>query len=168
MAEPVSNLADGMLKVLHVPAIANPASPTVAELTAGTVLDVSCYLTADGYTPGGDEATVTDDRLCSVQTFQRPGRHTDTLALRYVYRAQDAAGTDNKAFHTLKHLVTGYIVTRWGQDFEDAIAATDVVDVMPVQYGKQMKQAPEANSVLKISQTVFVTGAMQRDVAVAA
>src|SRR5687768_15094890 len=143
MTTPVSNLADGNLKVAFVPTIAAPGAPTVAELNAGTVVDLSCYLTPDGFTTGGDEQVVTDDRLCSTQTFEKPGRHTDTLSLSYVYRAQDAAGTDNKAFHTLEHLVTGYIVARWGADYADAFVASDVVDVMPVQAGKQMKQPPE-------------------------
>lgn len=166
MAAPVSVLADGNVKVVWVPTIADTANPTVAEVTAGAAVDLSCYLTADGFTSGADEAVITDDRLCSTQTYEKPGRYTDTLTLRYVYRAQDAAGTDNKAFHTLAHLGTGYIVVRWGQDFEDALVATDVVDVYPVQHGIQVKDAPEANGVLTITQRMFITNAVQRNVPV--
>jgi hypothetical protein len=168
MTVPTSNLADGNLKVAWVPAIANTSAPTVAELTAAGVVDLSSYLTADGFTPGGDEATVTDDRLSSTQTFERPGRHTDTLNLMYVYRQQEPGSATNKAFATLKRLTTGFIVSRWGADFDTAFAAGQIVDVMPAQCGKQMKQPPEANSVLKVGQRLFITGEMQRDVTVAA
>ena len=168
MTTPNSLPADGNLKVVWVPVIADTSAPSAAVLNGATSIDLSCYLTADGYAPGGDEQAITDDRLCSRQTFERPGRSSDSLELMYVYQAQVAAGTDNKAFDTLKHLTNGYIVTRWGKDYATAFIATDKVDVLPVQLGKQMKAAPEANSILKISQRSFVTGTMKRDVAVVA
>jgi hypothetical protein len=166
MTQPVSNTADGNLKVLWVTTIADTSAPTVTELTAGTVIDLSCYLTADGFTPGTDEQVINDDRLCSTQTFEQVGRFMDSLQIAYVYRAQDVAGTDNKAFHTLKRGTAGYVVTRWGQTHSDAVASTDVVDVYPATCGQQRKNPPEANSVLRITQKIFVTGAVQRDVAV--
>lgn len=161
--------SDGNLKVVWVPAIADPAAPSAAVLNAATSIDLSCYLTADGFTTGGDEEGITDDRLCSRQTFERPGRFSDTLELMYVYLPQSAANaTDNKAFDTLKHLTNGFIVTRWGKDYASAFIATDKVDVIPVQMGRQMKAAPEANSVLKVAQRTFVTGVVRKDVAVVA
>lgn len=168
MAAPVSNLADGMVKVMWVPAVTDTSAPTVAEANAVTGVDLSCYLTADGFTPGVDETVITDDRLCSTQTFEKPGRYSDTLTISYVYRAQDSAGTDNKAFTTLEHLTTGFLIIRWGADYETAFAADDVVDVLSVQAGIQQKQPPEANSVLKITQRMFITNAAQRNVAVIA
>lgn len=164
MTTPASNLADGNLKVSWVSAIADPTAPTALELNAG--IDLTCYLTPDGFSPGGDEQVVNDSRLCSRQDYEKPGRSTDTLSLTYVFRGQEAIGTDNEAFHTLTHLAEGYVVTRWGTDYEADFAAADVVDVIPAQAGKQMKQPPEANSVLKIGQRIFVTGEVQRDVAV--
>ena len=38
----------------------------------------------------------------------------------------------------------------------------------PVTCGIQRKQAPEANSSLKVAQKMFVTGPVERDVAVVA
>lgn len=164
---PAGVVADGMLKVLWVPTIANPGAPTVTELTAAGVVDLSCYLTSDGYTTGGDEQVITDDRLCDTDTYERPGRSTNTLDVIYVYDQQDVMAS-NEAFTTLKHLTEGHIVSRWGKDFDTAIAAADVVDVMPAQAGKQRKQTPEANSMLKIGQKLFITGPVNEDVAVAA
>lgn len=168
MTTPVSNLADGNVKVTFVPTLTSTTAPSAAELNGGTAVDLSCYLTADGYAPGVDESVITDDRLCSTQTFEKPGRYSDSLEMTYVFRQQDASGTDNKAFHTLAHLTTGYIVVRWGATYSDAFAATDVVDVIPVQAGIQRKQPPEANSVLKIMQKMFITNTVERDAVVAA
>lgn len=178
MTTPGSLPSDGNLKVTWVPAIANPAAPTAAELNASSTIDMTCYLTADGWSPGTDEAVITDDRLCSRQTFEKPGRYTDTLSTTYVFRGQGGSAADNRAFTTLKHLTKGFYVTRWGKAYEDAytadVAATttspaipaDIVDVIPAQLGIQTKQPPEANSVDRLTQRVFVTGPVRRDVKV--
>lgn len=168
MTSPASVLADGNLRVTWVPAIANTSAPTVAELTAAGIVDLSYYLTSDGYTPGADEGAVVDSRLADDQDYRRPGRHSDTLNLMYVYRPQEPAAATNKAFTTLKHLTAGFVVSRWGMDADTAYAAGQIVDVLPVTCGKQKKQPPEANSVLKVQQETFVTSTMKRDVAVAA
>lgn len=166
MTQPASVTSDGMVKVAWVATIADPEAPTEAELTAGTVKDLSCYLTDSGWTPSTNEETVTDNRLCSRQTFARAGRFADTLALTYVYNP-DSAG-DDVARLTLTHLTTGYIVARWGVDYETAFAAGDIVDVYPVQAGVQMKQAATANTPLTIAQNMHITApGVQRDVVVA-
>lgn len=166
MTQPQSVNADGSVKVLWVETIANPSAPTVGELTAGSVLDLSCYLTADGYERTTDEQTITDDRLCSRATYEQPGRYQDTAMLKYVYNMLSAG--DDEARLTLTNLNTGYLVERWGQDFEDDIEAGDTVDVLPVKMGIQKKNPPTANTVLSISQKPFITGPVRRDVTVAA
>lgn len=163
---PASVPSDGNLRTYWVPVLADPAAPTLAELNAAGSVDLSCYLTGSGYTPSLDEAAVTDDRLCSREDFERPGRIKNGLALQYVYRPQEPVAATNKAFTTLKHLTAGYVVSRWGMPYETAFATTQVVDVLPVQCGVQDKMPPEGNSVLKIGQKMFVTGKAQRDVAV--
>lgn len=165
---PTSIPADGSVKVLWVPTIADTTAPTVDELTDTGVIDLSCYLTADGWTPGTDEQVSTDDRLCSRQTFERVGRFTETLEIMYVYQGQDLTATDNLAHATLRYQELGYIVARWGADYEDAIAVGDLVDVAPAECGRQRKQAPEANGRLKIAQKIFIRNTLQQDVAVVA
>lgn len=164
MALPKSVPADGNLKVVFVPAIAVPTAPSAAILNGATAVDLSCYLTPDGFSPGGDEAVINDDRLCSTQTFEQPGRFSDTLDIVYVF----GDAVDNEAYETLTHLATGFVVTRWGKPYETVFAVADIVDVYPVTAGKQNKQPPEANSVLKTGQKLFVTGSVERDVAVVA
>jgi hypothetical protein len=167
-AVPTSIPADGSLKALWVTTIDDTAEPTLTELTAGTVIDLSCYITADGLTPGTDEQVSTDDRLCSRQTYERVGRHTDTLQLTYVYQGQLPAATDNKAQATLRHKELGFVVLRWGDDYEVPLAVGDIVDIYPAECGVQQKQPPEANGRLRIMQKIFVRGETKRDVAVVA
>jgi hypothetical protein len=167
MTQPASVPADGNLKVLFVATIADPENPTVAECTAGSVADLSCYLTATGFNPSTDEQTITDDRLCSRATFERPGRHTDSLEVTYVFNP--ASPGDDVAYQTLAYLEQGFLVLRWGVPYETAIAAADTVDVYPIQCGIQKKQPPTANSVLMATQKLFIPSpGVQRDVTVAA
>lgn len=165
---PTSIPADGSVKVLWVPVIADPTAPTVTELTAVGVVDLSCYLTDDGWTPATDEQVSTDNRLCSRQTFERIGRFTDSLDIVYVYQGQALAAGDNLAFATLLHRELGNIVSRWGADYEVPIAAADLVDVAPAECGVQKKQAPEANGRLRIMQKIFIRNTVHRSVAVVA
>jgi hypothetical protein len=168
MTQPTGIPGDGNIKAAWVPSLADPEHPTVAELTAPSVVDLSCYLTGDGFTPSADEQTITDDRLCSRQTYEQPGRFTDKLDIKYVYQGQEMTAADNKAFTTLRHLTAGYLVSRWGTDYEAAFAAGDIVDVYPAACGKQMKAPKEDNAMLKIAQKIFITGPVQEDVAVVA
>jgi hypothetical protein len=168
MTQPAADLGDGNLKVAWVPTLADPANPTATELNAAGVVDLSCYLTGDGFNPTTDEQVVTDNRLCSRQTYEQPGRYTDKLEIKYVYRQQDPSASDNKAFTTLRYLTNGYVVSRWGAPYEDAFAAADVVDVVPARCGRQMKQPKEDNATLKLAQKIFITGPVQQDATVAA
>lgn len=154
MTQPASVISDGMVKVAWVTAIASLSAPTAAELTAGTTKDLSCYLTDAGWEPAVNEDTATDNRLCSTQNFTAPGRETTTLPLLYVYNPDSPS--DDVARLTLTYQATGFIVVRWGVDYETAFAAADVVDVYPVKLGRQMKQAATANTPLTIAQTAYV------------
>lgn len=166
---PGSVPADGRLKVVYVPALATPAAPKLTEVNAAGALDVSCYLTQDGWSTGTEQASVTDDRLCSDQSYERPGRLSESLSLMYVYDPQDTAvGGDNQAYLKFLQDSEGYFVARYGKRFEEAFAVGDIVSVRPVQFGVQIEAPPEANSVLKISQKAFITGQVLRRVAMVA
>jgi hypothetical protein len=169
MAEIPSTPADGNQKVLLVPAIADLEAPTVTELTAAGVVDVSCYLTGDGFTPSLSEQVITDERLCSKQTFEQPGRSQYGLEVVYIDNTNAPnAATDNKAKETLEPGTAQYLVVRRGKDFESAIATGDKVTIYPIKPGKYNEMPGEANSVLKIGQKLFVTGEVRTSVAVVA
>lgn len=167
MVDIPSTPADGNVKVAWVPTIADPSAPTVTELTATGVVDLSCYLTADGWTPALDEQTISDDRLCSTATFEQPGRSSRTLDIMYIDNTNN--GTQpNDATETLIPGTAGYLVRRGGVPYDQVFASGDVVDVWPVTAGKYAPQPPEANSVLRRAQKMFVTGQVRMDASVAA
>jgi hypothetical protein len=151
-----STPADGNVKVMWVTAITNTSAPTALELNAASSKDLSCHLTADGFTPGLDEQTITDTRLCETETFEQPGRTSRTLALQYIDNSNTAL--DNTAFSTLVPGTAGFLAVRRGKPYDTAFAAADKVDVWPVKAGKYSDLPPEANSVLKVAQKMFVTG----------
>lgn len=165
---PPGVVADGNIRATWVPTLADPESPKKTELDAPAAVDLSCFLTKDGLTRGGDEQTVNDERLCSRQVYEAPGTYTDTLDLTYVYDAQSIDKDKNGAYMTLKHLTEGFVVLRYGLPFEDDNTIGDLLDVIPVTCGVQRKQAPEANSKLKVTQKMHVTGRTRADVALAA
>jgi hypothetical protein len=164
-----STPADGNQKVLLVAAIANTAAPTVSELTAVGVVDISCYLTGDGFTPSLSEQVVADERLCSKQTFEQPGRSQYGLDVVYIDNTNSPnATTDNKAKDTLVPGTAQYVVIRRGKDFSTAIAAADKVTVYPIKAGAYNEMPGAANEVLKIGQKLFVTADVKTSVAVTA
>lgn len=164
MADIPSTPADGNLKVVWVPTIANPDSPTATELSAAGAVDVSCYLTGDGWAPSLSEDTISDPRLCETATFEQPGRAQRSLSVTYIENPGDA--TNNKAYDTFIPGTAGYFVVRRGKAFDTAFAAADKVDVWPVKAGAYSPNAPTANSVLTVTQKMFVTAKVRTQVAV--
>lgn len=164
-----STPSDGNIKTILVPAIANPAAPTVAELTGASVEDISCYLTKDGFALTVDQATITDERLCSTQVFGKPGTKTYGLTLTGIDNTNTAfATTDNVLVDTLVEGASMYLARRRGKPFDTAIKAADKVTVIPFDVGVKQDVPPEANSVIRSTWTQFVSGDVETDVAVVA
>lgn len=162
MADIPSTPADGNTRVLWVDTLANPDAPTAVEIESGE--DFSCYLTSDGWAPGLDEQTISDERLCSVQTFERLGRYSRSLTVKYVENPGDAP--NNLAFTTLVPRGEGFFVVRRGKAFDLPIVAADKVDVWPVQMGQYNPLPPEANSIFKVEQRTAVTAVVRQQVPV--
>lgn len=158
--------SNGTVLVLFLTAVADLQEPTLAEMTAVSSLDLSCYLAGDGLTTDTTQNTIEDRRLCNKQTFERPGSLSRALELQYVYNPESP--DDDEARITLAAGVKGYIAIRWAVDADQAVAVGDMFDIYPVVMGAQRKQTPGENSVHKITQKPFVTGAMAEDVLVVA
>jgi len=168
MSDIPSTPADGNVRVTLVSALANPLVPTVAELTAGSAVDISCYLTAGGWVPTQDQATISDDRLCSSQVFGQPGRKTLGLTLTVIDNTNSAnAATYNKAVDALIEGTQLTAIYRPGIPYETAFAAGQKVTPWPFKPGMKNELPPEANSVIKAEYQTFVTGNVVRAVAVA-
>lgn len=156
--------SDGNGLVLFVPTIANPAAPTVAELSAGTVVPLTYSITGDGYAHTVTINEVTANRLTLKQTLQYDGTEVDNLSITYVY-TNTVSDTVRTA---LPQGTEGYIVERWAVPNENVIATADIVDVIPIKASVSVKNAPVQNQELTRTQRLNVTGPVQRDVAVVA
>lgn len=157
-------VSDGQGLVLFVPTIANPPAPTVAELSAGPVKKITYSLTGDGYKHDIAVNTVTVNRFTLAQAIQYDGTITDDLEITYVFT--NTAGDVVRL--ALPQGTTGFIVERWAIGNEVALAAAQLVDVIPISASIQRKNAPASNTELSRTQKLNVTGPVYRDVAIAA
>lgn len=155
-----STPADGNVLVKLVPAIADTSAPKIAtELNAAGAVDISCYLTGGGYKPSLSEQVITDERLCTTQTYEQKGRSQRGLEVEYVDNTNSPNATlYNKAKDTLVPGAAQFLVVRTGLPYTTALAAGQKVTVYPITPGEYGELPPEANSVLKIAQKLFVTG----------
>lgn len=164
----------GKEKWVFVPTIANKTAPTATEVTAGTVLDVTGYLYADGFEGfGADTSRVSAPRRI-LDTIQNQTLGTTTFNmgdLSYMYDPQAAPGSDGKkALEKLVEGATGYFVRRFGIDADDDLASGQYVDVVPVELGPQVavKTSTDETGEAAIRQAVSVTGSVASNVAIAA
>lgn len=170
MSDIPSTPADGNVRVQIVTAIADTNAPKVAtEISAASSVDISCYLTANGIKSGLSEDAIKDERQCSRQVYEQKGRNTRSLELTYI----DNTGSSNEALYNKAKdtLIPGspmFLVVRRGMAYESAWAAGQKVSVWPITPGEYDPQPPEANSVLKIVQKMFVTGPVKIAVATVA
>lgn len=158
--------ADGAVLVAFVPEIADPSAPTLAEVTAPAVVKLTCYITDNNFKPTADDATGEDRRLCSKQVFSTLGTTTWSFDNTvYVYDPQNPESESNKAYAAMKRGVDGFFVVRWGKDVEENpdFVAGDIVDVFPITCGTQVKEPPEQNSKLKVSQKFIPRGNVVED-----
>ena len=169
MAEIPSTPADGNFKVVYVPAIEDTKAPKLSELNAAGALDISCYLTGDGWNPTKEQATISDPRLCSRQEFGRPGRKTPGLSITVIDNTNsDNADDANEAVETIVEKAQGYFVERVGVPYEEPFAAGQKVSIYPATAGEKQLLAPEANSVTRSTIPQFIFADVQTDVPVAA
>jgi hypothetical protein len=156
---PPGVVGDGMLKVALITTF---TPPTLAATAAIAGVDVTCEFTVDGFNRAGSEATVTDDRLCSTETGEEPGRFTPSLDTIYVWDQQN--DEDYLLYGTLKRGVKRFFVVRYAMPYTTPFAAGQTVDVIDFTAGQQMRQAVAANEKLKINQKQFIAaGGEHRD-----
>lgn len=161
MTEIPSTPADGNTLVLLVSTFADPAAAKLTE-TASSV-DISCYLTASGWKPSLAEQVTQDERMCSTEIFEQPGRSTNSLEIEYI----DNTNSENDAMfnvakETLVPHAPQFVLIRTGKPYATPLAVGDKVKIYPIKPGQYNELPPEANSVLKIGQKLFVTGPVVR------
>lgn len=156
--------ADGNGLVLWVPAIADVNKPTISELTASGVVDLTYGLTPDGFSHDFTVNKIESGRYTSRQKVKYDGTISDTVIVKYVWE-----GTEEDVVRTtLTPGTRGFIVHRLAIPKVTAIAADQLVDVLPVQCSDQKKVPPTENTELQREQELNVIGTVGRDVKVVA
>jgi hypothetical protein len=152
----------------YLPAVANKATPTLAEFTAG--INISCAI--NGFAPTGDQGSAPVVRYCSTTTFEAPGRATMTgPSIEFVYNPQEPDSAEYAWYNTITEGVTGFLANRLGLPYSQALAATQVVNVFPITAGLRIPVPvdPTADGQeLRYNQRFFITGAIAWDAVVAA
>lgn len=143
---------DGQTRVFWVPAIANNAAPTLAELNAGLLLEST--MTMDGLV-GFEPDTADVDNTSLASTFNTLTIGRDQFKGTLV-RLKKQSGTDT-IFNTLTRGTTGYIVIRRDQAESNVFASAQVVEVYPVILGQRRRLAPTANTVTRYEVPTKIT-----------
>jgi hypothetical protein len=145
-------LADGNIKVTWAPSIANIDAPTVAELTAGSAVDLECLITLDGLDIKGDTASVDNTALCSTDDTEEPGRVSYQIEITAKRKDSDA---EDKAWNTLTDRALGNLVVRRTLPSTTAWAADQPCEVYPGRCGRPIMDAPEKNSAQTFKVKIF-------------
>lgn len=152
-----STPADGNIKTVLVPTVANLKAPTAAEATAQTAIDISCYLTAGGFALTADQATITDERECDTIVRGAPGRTTPSLQITGIDNTNSEVA-DNALAEALTNGSSWVAIRRRGKAHTADLVAGDKVTVTEFTTGIHTEVSAEANSVLRSLWNTFVNG----------
>lgn len=163
-----STPADGNIKTVLVPAVADLKAPKLAECNASTALDISCYLTKGGWNFGLEQATISDERECDTTVRNEPGVKTPSLQITGIDNTNTAyAATANKLVETLTEKSEWVAIRRRGKPHTVPFASGDKVEAVRFRVGVRTSVAAETNSVIKSTWNCFASGA-EPDAAIAA
>ena len=146
---PASQASTGNWKVIYVPS-GNALS--VAVLIAGTSKPLTYGFTPDGFNWGITEASVPDPRLTLSVTLSQPGASTDTLEVKYV----DSTDATSAAAILIQG-ATGTLNVRRGVGNATIPTVGQIADTITFVAGRQRPDAPTANGLDTISQTLYIT-----------
>ena len=132
---------------------ANPAAPTVTELTAG--IDLSCRILKSDYrlSPVASD-TVPDTELCSegnAVTFGASNYEGSVTPFRYLTEDGKADATNDVAWDALKEKGTElWLYEREGPKYDAAWAAADEVDGYEVVTDNPQKPSDRAGFIKRV------------------
>lgn len=145
---------DGNMRVAFVPVIANLAAPAATELNGAGAIDLTCRLTPDGLAISADTASVDNTKMCSTSNSQKAGRRSYTVSVTYV------RGTDTEAMAVeaaLTYRANGYLVVRRDLSYNTTFAASQKVEVYPVEVGEANPAAPGPDTLQSVEVPLMVT-----------
>ena len=171
LAVPPGVSGDGTLRVIFVPAIADPTAPSLASEINGTgSVEATNIIMKTWGGPSNSVDKYKDERLGTINVNERNGQVTWSLDdLEYVMDPATPASDSNKLYAAVGDgSTTGFFVLRYGVDVNTDMAVDDLVWVFGVEFAPAVPMAQEANSRLRAAQGVSVTSAVYSDVAVVA
>lgn len=127
----------GKDKWVFVATIASITAPTAAEVTAGTVLDITMMaFDGEGYPTSSTNRPVLERRIGDTIVYEQIGIQNITGGTMMFALAPQAAGASDgkKAWEKFVAGTTGYLVRRMGTAVATDLAATQFVTVYPVEY----------------------------------
>lgn len=163
--EAVSSLGTNTL--IWVPAVANKAAATVAEVTATGSVVLQNAVT-NSFSPTAEQGTSQDIRMGSLFSYEVPGRATWSAgdALTFIDRPQTTTGDASiKHKETVTEGAVGFLLNRrgLGAAVENwvAPAAGQKYELYPVKAGPQVPVGTDASDEagrFQYSQRFFITG----------
>lgn len=163
----------GNTMVVFVPTLTSLTSPSVAEATAVSALDVTKMFYQSSPMPDASTDMVEAPmRIGDVESYEFTGQTKWTLGeVRYSFNPQAAAASDGKkAFEKFPQGTTGYLIVRRGMNRDTALAVGQFVSIYPVEFGVQVEstEGDGAGSEVAIKQGVAVTSTPSINKALAA
>lgn len=155
-ATPPSQASDGFMRIAFLPS--GSANLSVAILAGGTEKDLTYSFTPGGFDRKFTENVVDDPRLTNKQILHRPGTFDETITVQYVFT--DKSATDI-AYTALGGSgaggIAGLLTVRYSLANATAWTIGQKVDSITFISGKPLIDAPTANGLFTISQTLYLT-----------
>lgn len=146
---PVAQGSTGNWRITYSP---SGTGLSAAILVGGTAKDFTYSFTPDGFNRNFTEEKVTDARLTMAQVLESPGSYLEAIEVTYVESA-----TAGSASVTLVDYATGLLSIRRGVDNATVWTIGQKADVVTFKAGKRRPNAPTANGLDTISQTLYLT-----------
>lgn len=163
--KPTKKAANGKDTWWLLPAVADLAAPTVAEINAVTGLNITCFMLSDQEGLGGTTERVTLPRLlCETTTSESIGDTVVSMPdLQIVLDPQAASGAnDKKAYEKIRTGYSGVLVRRQNVTADQATpegVAGQFVDAARVNVATAIpnKTASDATGIYTATAAVAVT-----------
>ena len=157
------SFADARTRVTWMPACANIAAPTVAELNAGILLN--SIITPDGLV--GFEATTADvDTAALDSEYDTVGVGRDSFS-GTMFRLKKQTTGDTTYTTIGAKGVAGFVAIRRDVPVTTAWTALQLVEVYPAYTGRRRNLSPEKNAVRKYEVPIKIYSAPNIDAVVA-
>ena len=167
-------IPEGVKSNGHVPvyffpegAITDLGSVSVAQATDDAVVKLDCYFTEGNPVVNKNSETREVRRMCLKAAATKPGGETYTIELTGVYDGQNKTPAQNELYNTLKKGVKGTVGIGWGKDSEDALASSDVLDLIRGEVGSVTKNTPVWDEDLTVTIS-WLGESWEEDVAISA